>query len=229
MHPASPSGMASLMAGRLADHCSLRTAAPGVVGFQSTARARREQVYQEHSWRACYSAAFIRRCHRDLQVHFYAQTGLDQALGLLCVLLGQQPSPQVRARVLKVLAAVIKADPGVFTRPGVRAAVCERFNDSSISVREEAIKLVALGVMQEETAAGGEDAVSWFLDGLLVRLRDKGVSVRKTVVHLLTAVLSQQPGHPRYSQICQCLLEVAALPQEEASVKEIIKIALHRV
>ena len=37
-----------------------------------------------------------------------------------------------------------------------------------------------------------------YLDGLVVRLRDKGVSVRKTVVGILKDALLFQPDHPRY-------------------------------
>ena len=45
-----------------------------------------------------------------------------------------------------------------------------------------------------------------YLDGLLVRLRDKGVSVRKTVVGIIKDILSHQPDHPRYSELCLHLL-----------------------
>ncbi len=44
----------------------------------------------------------------------------------------------------------------------------------------------------------GFDITEGYLDGLLVRLRDKGVSVRKTVVGIIKDVLLCQPDHPRY-------------------------------
>ena len=47
----------------------------------------------------------------------------------------------------------------------------ERFNDVSISVREEAVKLVGGFVLR------GFDVTNGYLDGLIVRLRDKGNSL----------------------------------------------------
>jgi hypothetical protein len=37
-----------------------------------------------------------------------------------------------------------------------------------------------------------------YIDGLLTRLRDKGVSVRKTVVHILKEILLNDPINSRY-------------------------------
>ena len=62
-----------------------------------------------------------------------------------------------------------------------------------ISVREEAVKLVGGFVLKGYDISAGP-----YLDGLIVRLRDKGVSVRKTVVGILKDTLLFQPDHPRY-------------------------------
>lgn len=53
-----------------------------------------------------------------------------------------EPQPAVRARVVKTLALLTKADPSLIARPSFTDAVTERFNDVAISVREEAVKLV---------------------------------------------------------------------------------------
>ena len=45
-----------------------------------------------------------------------------------------------------------------------------------------------------------------YLDGLIIRLRDKGVSVRKTVVGIIKDILLHQPDHSRYSELCLHLL-----------------------
>jgi hypothetical protein len=206
-------------------------------------RNSKEQEYDEYNWRARYSTQWIHLCYRHVVIHRNLSASFEKILSLFCAMLKHQQAPQLRAKVLKLLSPLMKTDSGLFSRPNIRGAVCERFNDSSIMVREESIKLVGINVLKEEEGGNGEfassigtavnelqvDTMSWYLDGLLVRLRDKGVSVRKTVVNLLMAVLFSQPWHPRYSQICQCLLEVAAMPQEEASVKDIIRNALHRI
>jgi len=53
-----------------------------------------------------------------------------------------EPQPAVRARVVKTLALLTKADPSLLARPSFTDAETERFNDVAISVREEAVKLV---------------------------------------------------------------------------------------
>lgn len=201
-------------------------------------RSRKDQTYNEFRWRARYSAQWVRRCYRQVITNRYLLSCFEKILNLFCVLLSRQQSPQLRAKVLKLMTPLMKIDRSLFNRQNIRSVVCERFNDASIMVREESIKLVGINILNEECDVGFErqgtdslsvDSMSWYLDGLLVRLRDKGVSVRKTVVNLLMEVLYKQPWNPRYSQICQCLLEVAAMPQEEASVKDNIKTALHRI
>ena len=68
-----------------------------------------------------------------------------------------------------------------------------------------------------------------YLDGLVVRLRDKGVSVRKTVVGILKDTLLFQPDHPRYSELCLALLERGAQPKEEESIKEVVRATFQQV
>ena len=43
---------------------------------------------------------------------------------------------------MKTLSILTKIDPNLISRDLVRESVTERFNDVSISVREEAVKLV---------------------------------------------------------------------------------------
>lgn len=98
-------------------------------------------------------------------------------------------------------------------RESVRKAVTERFYDVAISVREEAVKLVGSFVLL------GYDISSVYLEGLISRLRDKGVSVRKSVVNIFKEVLLHQPTHPRYSEICRNLLEHGWHPKEEETIR----------
>lgn len=69
----------------------------------------------------------------------------------------------------------------------------------------------------------GFDVSDGYLDGLLVRLRDKGLSVKKAVVNIIREILVNQPNHPRYLELCINLLEKCSLPKEEDSIKEIIR------
>jgi hypothetical protein len=69
----------------------------------------------------------------------------------------------------------------------------------------------------------GYDVSDGYLDGLLVRLRDKGLSVKKAVVNIIREILLNQPRHPRYSELCITLLEKCSMPKEEDSIKEMIR------
>ena len=147
---------------------------------------------------------------RSLQANF------DNVVHML-LLLFSQPSPQTRARVVRSLGALIQADNSLLAVQQIRGSVIERFNDVSISVREETVKLVGAYVVQRNHHVGGSGTqggkgasemlnpsstsdvavLDGYLSGLLVRLRDKGVSVRKSVVLILRDVLLHQPSHPR--------------------------------
>ena len=94
---------------------------------------------------------------------------------------------------MKTLGALVTAEHALAAREEIRTAVLERFDDVAISVREEAVRLAGGFVLQ------GYDVSYQYLDGLLVRLRDKGVSVRKAVVGIVRDILLQQPTHPRYN------------------------------
>jgi hypothetical protein len=197
-----------------------------------------------------FSPEWTRICYRQvLHNDRSLQSDFDGIVRVL-LLLFSQPSPQVRSRVIRAIAVLLQTDLSLLGVPDIRDSVIERFNDVSISVREETVKLVGAyilqlrdgvncGVKQEEaermselasssgkktakssklsksvekkspanadktaakTAAGsGSGVLVWddYLNGLLVRLRDKGVSVRKSVVHILRDVLLHQPDHPR--------------------------------
>ena len=63
------------------------------------------------------------------------------------------------------------------------------------NVGKAAVKLVGAYVCR------GYDPSQGYLPGLLHRLRDKGVSVRKAVVAIIRDILLYQPSHPQYSQL----------------------------
>jgi len=69
----------------------------------------------------------------------------------------------------------------------------------------------------------GYDISNDYLNGLLERLVDKGVSVRKAVVGIIRDILLHQPHHPRYTELCLCLIGRSSMPKEEESIKDIVR------
>lgn len=167
----------------------------------------RRQFLSYESVQASFLALLADRCLKD---HF------DMIIKML-ISLFSDPSPIVRARVVRTVSVILDADPELICDDLIRDAVTERFNDVAISVREEAVKLVGSFVLR------GYDIDKGYIDGLLVRLKDKGVSVRKSVVAIIRDILLYQPGHKRYAELCLALLERSSLPKEEESIKEVVR------
>lgn len=179
-------------------------------------------TFQSFEW-ASYCYSHIQRTSRFLQNDFFA---IQKSL----IILFSHPSPQIRARVVRSLNLLVKVDPTLFENSAWKTSVIERFNDVAISVREEVVKLVG-GYILEPRQNGGnfEDHNQNYLSALLVRLRDKGVSVRKSVVNIFRDVLLHQPHHPRYSEICLRLLERSMNPKEEDTLKDGIQHTFQQV
>lgn len=137
-----------------------------------------------------YSYEWAAKCMKNVLAFRFIEKSYEMTLAALHILLSE-PSPTVRARVVKALSLILKTDPELILRDSIRNVVTERFGDIAISVREEAVKLVGSFVLR------GYDISSHYVDGLLSRLNDKGVSVRKSVVAIFKEVLLHQPMHPR--------------------------------
>jgi hypothetical protein len=203
----------------------------GALGSSSSSSSREST---RHDSSVVASAAWSALCYRHICSERYLTHDSQTILHLLLLLLSSQASPLTRARCMKALGALVRTDASLLHLPRMEELVLERFNDVSISVREETVKLVgkyllslrsmvklesAEDVSQKKrdeagTGAGakagawsreegGSSADSRYLNGLLVRLRDKGVSVRKSVAHTLREILLHQPGHPRYTELCR--------------------------
>jgi hypothetical protein len=175
-----------------------------------------EGATSSQSWRAVYSTEWIQRATRTV----LAERALSQDFErtLRCVQMTfSDTSPQIRARGMKTLAALIHADPLLIQRPSVRATVSERFNDGAISVREEAVRIVGKFVLM------GYSVSEPYLDDLMVRLHDRGVSVRKAVVAILRDILMRYPKHPRYAEMCRQLLGRGWAPKEEETIKDMVR------
>lgn len=168
------------------------------------------------------SPAWSAICYRQVCAELYLTQDSQQILHVLMLLMSSQSSPLIRARCMKALGGLVRTDASLLYLPRLQEMVLERFNDVSISVREETVKLVGKYLLSlrpdqlkskkeaplkaqitESTERKGDSSDDRYLNGLLVRLRDKGVSVRKSVAQILREILLHQPDHPRYTELCR--------------------------
>ena len=188
---------------------------------------RCKSICSNISWRARFSSYWSQFCCRRILTITALNNIFEGIISTFTVLLEQINAPFIRTKVLKQIASICELDASLFTRKKLQAVICRRLSDTSILVREECVKLVGQCVWNENQAKSPnkESRVmdDWYLEELVYRLRDKGVSVRKTVVNMLKDILLGMPSHPKFAFICKCLLESASMPAEENSVKEIIR------
>ena len=98
----------------------------------------------------------------------------------------------------------------------MKDAVARRFSDESISVREAAVSLVGSFVSKVPLVA------ETFHYAILSRLNDKGVSVRKRAVRIFRDVLLSFPLYRGLTSACSKMLQLAANPKEDESVRDLI-------
>lgn len=98
--------------------------------------------------------------------------------------------------------------------PIVTKAVSLRLGDSSISVREAAVALIGLHVVQYPAVAQAFPLVQC--------LQDPGVSVRKRTVRMFAEIWQTQPNYRGRAAVSQAMLERAMDPKEEDGVRDLI-------
>jgi hypothetical protein len=98
----------------------------------------------------------------------------------------------------------------------ITEGVSQRFTDESISVREAAISLVGAYMISAPNVADS------FHSSLLPCLTDSGVSVRKKAVKIFEGILISNADYKGRAQACNLLLQRAADPKEEDSVRDSI-------
>jgi len=104
-------------------------------------------------------------------------------LSYLLAYVHRDPQPSTRARALKALREVIKADPSVLSLKGVAQTVQGRLrDDSSIAVRESVLDLLG------EYLRLKPELITQYYATIASRLSDPGVSVRKRVIKILRDV-----------------------------------------
>ncbi len=156
-------------------------------------------------------------------------SGLDALLSHFLLLLGAN-TVVLRARAVKALGGVIAADPDIMLKDSIHRALSLRFYDEAISVREAVVNLVGTYILQDHrykvenntTHHKCRNLLGKYLEPLMERLLDKGVSVRKSVVKILRGALLADPTHPSRSFVCHSLVERASILKEEESIRNLI-------
>ena len=182
------------------------------------------RAQQEERLLAFNSNEWIRRTVRSVLTPRSFDPLFNSILNAV-LLLFAETSPLIRARTMRTLHSILRTDPDLISRPDVRDTLMERLYDAAICVREEAVKLVGSFIIKGGDVSGGEE----YLRALLLRLDDKGVSVRKAVVSILREVLTRQPEHPSYADLCLRLLHVSAQPKEEDTVRDMIRSTFQQI
>ncbi len=156
-------------------------------------------------------------------------SGLDALLSHFLLLLGAN-TVVLRARAVKALGGVIAADHDIMLKDSIHKALRLRFYDEAISVREAVVNLVGTYLLQDHqykvenntTPHKCRNLLDKYLEPLMERLLDKGVSVRKSVVKILRGALLADPTHPSRSFVCHSLVERASILKEEESIRNLI-------
>jgi len=111
---------------------------------------------------------------------------------------------------------VTDADPKLMIYPFVRQAVTKRFSDDAISVREAAVSLVGLYVVNAPAVANA------FHQAFMIGLQDEGISVRKRTIKILQDILCSNPSYKGRAEACTAMLRLAGDPKEDDSVRDAI-------
>lgn len=180
------------------------------LGVLGASKAREERMRQ------CYSQEWMSFILQKILADGVLNHLLDLILGSI-LLAFTEGSPLIRARAMKSLSSIIRIGTGISSRAEVQETIKERLHDSAICVREETIKLIGLLFLRD---VDGEMA---FLDSLVERLNDPGVSVRKAVVSIIRNILESRPDFPEYIELSISLLRLCAEPKEEDSVRDLIR------
>lgn len=133
----------------------------------------------------------------------------------------------LRARVMKSLRGIVDIDPMLMADSGVQSAVRRCCSDERITVRQAAVELVGTYIMQQPLL------FDKYFEILAERLRDKGITVRKSVCRIFKiALTSMQDGSgdkdtaaqnlKRKSSCMRSLVERVGDASEDQTVKNFI-------
>ncbi|ETV99256.1 hypothetical protein, variant 1 [Aphanomyces invadans] len=158
--------------------------------------------------------------HRELCQHF------DQMLMAIMAFL-TRGQPTFRARVLKALMMIVDSDPLLMGDDHLHQAITLSLSDEATSVRQSAVELVGKYIGLQPMLFPKYFAM------LADRLRDKGISVRKSVLRIFKVYLQYTTIEPTVaesvSKALRALVERIGIASEEESVKDTVLSTLQDV
>jgi len=137
-------------------------------------------------------------------------------MGLLIQFMGDKRLVSIRKLAVKALSQVVDADSSLMSHPSLKNAVSERFADEAKSVREAVVGLVGSFVVSCPELA------NTYHTSFLPRLMDEGVSVKKRTVKIFRDILMTNPSYNGRAAACALMLQRAADPKEDDSVRDSI-------
>jgi len=143
-------------------------------------------------------------------------SSFPQLLGVIIALMGDENIVSLRKLAVKALSQIVQVDASLMSQRRIREAVAKRFNDEAISVREAAVSLVGIFVLQTPELAKS------FHSPLLSRLDDSGISVRKRVIKIFRDLVSGNPSYPGRASVFTKLLSQASDRKEDDGVRDLI-------
>lgn len=137
-------------------------------------------------------------------------------IGLLIQFMADEAFVSIRKLAVKALSQVVDADSKLMLHPALKNAVSARFADEAKSVREAVVGLVGSFVVCRPELANA------FHSSFLARLLDEGVSVKKRTVKIFRDILMTNPNYTGRAAACALMLQRAADPKEDDSVRDLI-------
>lgn len=129
-----------------------------------------------------------------------------------------------KQRSVKTLHAFVATDSSLITTELYQTFIFKMLSDPAISVRDEAVRLLGWSVANADLP----DFVP-YLQSIIAKLEDTGLSCRKTAVSALGEFLKTSKAKPFYANICILLMKQFCVPKEEDTVKELIRDVLSEI
>uniref|UniRef100_UPI00358E56D1 nipped-B-like protein isoform X3 n=1 Tax=Myxine glutinosa TaxID=7769 RepID=UPI00358E56D1 len=124
-----------------------------------------------------------------------------------------ESSIAVRTKAMKCLSEVVSVDPSILARADMQRGVHGRLLDNATSVREAAVDLLGRSVLSRPILT------AQYLDMLLERILDTGISVRKRVIKILRDICLDQPECPRITEMC---VKMIRRVNDEEGIKKLV-------
>ncbi|PHU19962.1 hypothetical protein BC332_11113 [Capsicum chinense] len=136
--------------------------------------------------------------------------GFDKILQVLLASL-RENSPIIRAKALRAVSIIVKADPEDLGDKLVQTAVEWRFCDSAISARETALELVGRHIVSYP------DVGLKYFEKLVESIKDTRVSMRKRAIKIIRDMSTSNANFSEFTTVCVEI--ISRVNDEESSVQ----------